>query len=263
MSPTAPSTGAAPGSQRLAAQTAFEVRSLLSNGEQLLVSIILPLLALIALVTLRPTFSTALVSGPLDTVAAAASLAVPGVLALAVVSTAFTGQAIVLAYERRYGVLRLLGTTPLGRAGLLGAKGCSVVVVVALQVTVLGGVGLALGWRPQPAGIPAAVGLVILGCAAFVALAALLGGSLRAEAVLAFANLAWILFLGCGLLFPLDALPAGLADVLRLTPPGALGEGLRVTLLGVDTTPVLPFVVLTIWASGVGALAAALLRWSD
>ncbi len=263
MNPGTQSGRAAPGRQRLAAQTAFEVRSLLSNGEQLLVSIILPLLALIALVTFRPNYSTALASGPLDTVAAAASMAVPGVLALAVVSTAFTGQAIVLAYERRYGVLRLLGTTPLGRAGLLGAKGFSVVVVVALQAAVVSGVGLALGWRPHPAGVPAALGLIILGCAAFVALAALLGGTLRAEAVLAFANLAWVLFLGCGLLFPLDTLPAGLAAVLRMTPPGALGEGLRLALLGVDTTPVLAFVVLAAWAAGVGALAAVRLRWSD
>ncbi|MGB3686133.1 MAG: ABC transporter permease [Ornithinimicrobium sp.] len=263
MSALSPSTRAAPGRQRLAAQTAFEVRSLLSNGEQLLVSIILPLLVLIALVTLRPNYSTSLLSGRLDTVAAAASLAVPGVLALAVVSTAFTGQAIVLAYERRYGVLRLLGTTPLGRAGLLGAKGSSVLVVVTLQATVLGGAGLALGWRPEPAGIPAAVGLIMLGCAAFVALAALLGGTLRAEAVLAFANLAWILFLGCGVLFPLDTLPTGLADVLRLTPPGALGEGLRAALLGVDTTPLLSAIVLLAWAGGIGALAATRLRWSD
>ncbi|MGC1208517.1 MAG: ABC transporter permease, partial [Ornithinimicrobium sp.] len=101
---------AAPSTRCITAQAGFEARSLLSNGEQLLVSIILPVIALIGLVTVRPTYSTELVSGRADTLASATSLAVPGVLALAVVSTAFTGQAIVLAYERRYGVLRLLGT---------------------------------------------------------------------------------------------------------------------------------------------------------
>ena len=112
--------------RRVAAQAAFEARSLLSNGEQLLVSIILPVIALIGLATVRPDYSSSLAADAPDTLAGAASLAVPGVLALAVVSTAFTGQAIVLAYERRYGVLRLLGTTPLGRGGLLLAKGCAV-----------------------------------------------------------------------------------------------------------------------------------------
>lgn len=260
-------SGPAPLAQRLVAQSTFEVRSLLSNGEQLLVSIILPIIALVVLVTVRPAYATELGSGSAgtvtDTVAGAASLAVPGVLALAVVSTAFTGQAIVLAYERRYGVLRLLGTTPLGRSGLLISKGGAVLVVVTLQCAVLGGLGLALGWRPAPVGIPGAVLVIVLGCAAFVALAALLGGTLRAEAVLAFANLAWIVFLGCGLLFPLDVLPETLASVLRLTPPGALGEGLRVSLLGVDPVPLLPVVVLSAWTVAIGALAAARLRWSD
>ncbi len=256
-------TRAAPSTRRITAQAGFEARSLLSNGEQLLVSIILPIIALVGLVTVRPSYSTELVSGPADTVADAASLAVPGVLALAVVSTAFTGQAIVLAYERRYGVLRLLGTTPLGRGGLLAAKACAVLAVVSVQVVVLGGLGLALGWRPSAAGIPAAALLIVLGCAAFVALAALLGGTLRAEAVLAFANLAWILFLGCGLLFPLDVLPDAAATVLRFTPPGALGEGLRLALLGLDTTPLVPALVLLGWAAAIGALAASRLRWSD
>lgn len=254
---------AAPTTRRIAAQATFEARSLLSNGEQLLVSIILPVIALIGLVTVRPDYSTGLVSGAGDTLAVAASLAVPGVLALAVVSTAFTGQAIVLAYERRYGVLRLLGTTPLGRGGLLIAKGCAVLTVVSVQVVALGGLGLVLGWRPTAAGIPMAVVLIVLGCAAFVALAALLGGTLRAEAVLAFANLAWIVFLGCGLLFPLDVLPDALADMLRFTPPGALGEGLRLALLGLDTTPLVPALVLLVWGVVIGALAASRLRWSD
>ncbi|MGB3258342.1 MAG: ABC transporter permease [Ornithinimicrobium sp.] len=260
---TDPVRKAAAPRRRVAAQAAFEVRSLLSNGEQLLVSIILPVIALIVLVTVRPDYSSSVAADAPNTLAGAASTAVPGVLALAVVSTAFTGQAIVLAYERRYGVLRLLGTTPLGRGGLLVAKGCAVLTVVSVQVLVLGALGLALGWRPAPVGIPMAFLLLVLGCAAFLALAALLGGTLRAEAVLAFANLAWIVFLGCGLLFPLDVLPEALATVLRFTPPGALGEGLRLTLLGVDTTPLVPALVLAGWTVGVGLLAVSRLRWSD
>ncbi len=253
---------AAPTSARVQAQASFEVRTLLSNGEQLLVSIILPLVALVALVLLNPG---ALSAGRPDAVThgEAARLAVPGVLALAVVSTAFTGQAIVLAYERRYGVLRLLGTTPLGRGGLLIAKGCAVVVVVAIQCAVLGAVGLVLGWRPELTGIPMAVLLILTGCSAFLALAALVGGVLRAEGVLALANLAWVVFLGCGLLFPLATLPDAVAQGMRFTPPGALGEGLRSALAGGETSALLSVVVLTLWALVIGAIASRALRWSD
>ncbi|MGB5951793.1 MAG: ABC transporter permease [Ornithinimicrobium sp.] len=256
-------SSAAPPSRRIAAQAAFEVRSLISNAEQLLVSIILPVIALTALVTLRPRYLTDVLIQPGDTVATAANIAVPGVIAMAVISTAFTGQAIVLAYERRYGVLRLLGTTPLGRRGLLLAKGCAVLTVVALQVLALGALGLALGWRPQVAGMPMALLLIVLGCAAFVALAALVGGTLRAEAVLAVANLAWILFLGAGVLFPLAVFSDTVATMLRLSPPGALGEGLRHTLIGIDTFPVLNAAVLVVWTLAIGALATWRLRWSD
>ena len=74
---------------------------------------------------------------------------VPGVLALAVMSTAFTGQAIATGFERRYGVLRRLGTTPLPRgrpARRQDARGARVEV---LQVALLVVVGLALGWSPH------------------------------------------------------------------------------------------------------------------
>ncbi len=253
---------AAPTSARVQSQAAFEVRTLLSNGEQLLVSIILPLVAMVALVLLNPGALSA--GGPKSVTSGdAARLAVPGIIALAVVSTAFTGQAIVLAYERRYGVLRLLGTTPLGRGGLLIAKGCAVVVVVTIQCAVLGVVGLALGWRPELTGIPIAIVLILSGCAAFLALAALVGGVLRAEGVLALANLAWVLFLGCGLLFPLATLPDAVAQVLRFTPPGALGEGLRSALAGADSSSLLSVVILVVWAAVIGAVASRTLRWSD
>ena len=169
-------SAAAPGRQRVRSQAAFETRALLTNGEQLLVSVLLPALALAGL---------ALSSVPDLGRGARVDLALAGALALAVVSTAFTGQAISTGFDRRAGVLRLLGTTPLGRDGLLAAKGLAVLSVLVVQVVVLGGLGLALGARPGPAGlVPAAVSL-LLGSAAFVALALLLAGTLRAEAVLA------------------------------------------------------------------------------
>ncbi|OFS08076.1 ABC transporter, partial [Kytococcus sp. HMSC28H12] len=162
------------------AQARYEAGVLLRNGEQLLVSIVLPLLAL---VTLHLTSSPSLGEGR------RIDLAVPGVLALAIMSTAFTGQAIALAFDRRYGVLRLFGTTPLGASGLVWGRIVAVLGVIALQVAVLGGMGLALGWQPTWSGVPAALLVGVLGAAAFVVLAVLVGGRLRAEAVLAVANL--------------------------------------------------------------------------
>ena len=133
----------APASARVLAQARFDTGTLLRNGEQLLVSLVLPALALVG-VTLAP-FPT--LSEPrIDTVA-------PGILALAVLSTAFTGQAISTAFDRRYGVLRLLGSTPLGRGGLLAGRIIAVLVVEVIQFVVLGAVALLMGWRPDLAGI--------------------------------------------------------------------------------------------------------------
>lgn len=105
---------------RVLAQGRYEAGILLRNGEQLLVSLVLPLIALVALVhSPYPELDEPRIA-----------VVAPGVLALVVVSTAFTGQAIQTGFDRRYGVLRLLGTTPLGRGGLLAGKGLAVLGVL-------------------------------------------------------------------------------------------------------------------------------------
>ena len=87
----------------------------------------------------------------------------PGVLALAVMTTSFTSQAIASSFDRRNGVLRLLSTTPLGRGGLLAGKVLGVLVVEVVQVVVIGLTALLLGWHPDPAGIALAVVAIVLG----------------------------------------------------------------------------------------------------
>ena len=248
-------TGAAPAAApplaRVAAQARREVVAVLTNGEQLLLTLVLPLLALVALA--RTTWLPLEVPAGLGRV----DVVVPGVLAVAVLSTAFTSQAIAVAFDRRYGVLRLLGTTPLGRGGLVAARAVAVLVVVVLQLVVLGGTGVGLGWRPDVAGVPVALAVLLLGTAALTALGLLLGGTVRAEGVLAVANLAWVLLVaGGGVLLPASA--AGpLAPVVALLPSGALGEGLR-TALGTGTVPGVALAVLAVWTV-VAVLAAR--RW--
>ncbi len=248
-----PGPTAAPAVRRVLAQARFETGVLLRNGEQLLVAIVLPAMALVGLTLAHVPDLGA--GRRVDVVA-------PGVLALAVMSTAFTGQAIQTGFDRRYGVLRLLGTTPLGRRGLLVGKSLAVLVIELVQVIVLGGLALALGWAPHWAGVPAALVIGVVGTWAFVALALLLAGTLRAEAVLAVANLVWVLLLAAGaVVVPARTLPAGLESLAAWLPSGALGEALRAALTsgGLDVRSLL---VLAGWGV-VGTLAAGrLFRWS-
>jgi len=254
MNPAAPADTAAPTRNRIVAQTRFETGTLLRNGEQLLVALILPAMALVGL-----AMSQSPSLGPGRRI----DLAVPGVLALAVISTAFTGQAISTGFDRRYGVLRLLGVSPLGRGGLLIAKALAVVAIELLQGVVIGGLGLALGWHPQWTGLLAGVLLGLVGTWAFVALALLLAGTLRAEGVLALANLIWILLLGLGgVIVPRTEMSSGLSHVAALLPSGALGDGLREAFIHGRLAGI-PLLVLVVWGTVATVLASRTFRWSD
>lgn len=246
---------AAPLVRRVGAQAAAEMRTVLRNGEQLVITLVLPLLILVAL---SRTSLVELDTGGADRI----DVVLPGVFALAVMSTAFTSQAIATGFDRRNGVLRLLATTPLGRGGLVAGKVVAVVALELLQLAVLGGTAAALGWRPDPAGVPAALLALLLGTAAFTSLALLVAGLLRAEAVLAVANLVWVLLLaGGGVVLPVAMLPAPLAAVATVLPSGALGEALR-TALADGGVAVGPLVVLAVWAAAVSGIVARTFRWS-
>ncbi|KAA0112360.1 ABC transporter permease [Mycolicibacterium sp. P1-5] len=231
----------------LAAQYGLELKLLLRNGEQLLLTMFIPITLLIGL-TLLPLGSFG---------AHRVAVFVPAIMALAVISTAFTGQAIAVAFDRRYGALKRLGATALPVWGIIAGKSLAVVTVVFLQALLLGGIGLALGWRPQPVGLLLGALVIALGTAGFAAMGLLLGGTLRAEIVLAVANLLWFVFAGLGALtLETSAIPGGLTWVARLTPSGALTEALtRAMALSVDWFGI---AVLAAWG-GVSALAA--LRW--
>ncbi len=248
-----PAPGAAPRARQLFAQTSMELRLTLRNGEQLLLTIIIPTVLLIL-------FASAPIANlPKPRI----DFLVPGVLALAVMSTAFTGQAIGTGFERRYGVLRRLGTTPLPRAVLLAAKTLSVLCVELLQVALLCVVGLAFGWSPH-GNVAAVIGLLLLGTAAFSSLGLLMAGTLRAEATLAAANLVYLVLLVLGgVAFPLTDFSSGVRHVLDLLPISALSDGLRVVLRTGGPVPLHDWLTLLVWAA-VGATAAArYFRWDS
>jgi ABC-2 type transport system permease protein len=246
-----PAAGAAPRSRALAAQTAMELRLVLRNGEQLLLTIIIPTVLLIL-------FAKAPIA---DLPKPRIDFLLPGVLALAVMSTAFTGQAIGTGFERRYGVLRRLGTTPLTRAALLTAKTSAVIGVEILQIGLLCLVALALGWSPDGTVLPV-IGLLLLGTAAFSVLGLLMAGTLRAEATLAAANFVYLVLLVLGgVAFPLADFSSGARDVLQYLPISALSTGLRRVLSGGHAVPGRSWLTLAIWAVIGGAAAARFFRW--
>ena len=237
----------APVPRMLAAQFGLDLKLLLRNGEQLLLTMFVPITLLIGL-TLLPLGDF----GPHRV-----ATFVPAIMALAVISTAFTGQAIAVAFDRRYGAPKRLGATALPVWGIIAGKSMAVVTVVFLQAILLGAIGFALGWRPHPVGLLLGAVVIALGTATFVALGLLLGGTLKAEVVLALANLLWFVFAGIGALtLETQAVPAAVRWVARLTPSGALTEALTQALTpSVDWFGI---AVLAVWGA-IGALAA--LRW--
>ncbi|MGX9791405.1 ABC transporter permease [Mycobacterium sp. MMS18-G62] len=242
-----PAPGPAPVPKMLAAQFGLELKLLLRNGEQLLLTMFIPITLLVGL-TLLPLG---------DFGQDRAATFVPAIMALAVISTAFTGQAIAVAFDRRYGALKRLGATALPVWGIIAGKSLAVVAVVFLQSILLGAIGIALGWRPNIAGLALGAVIIALGTAGFAALGLLLGGTLRAEIVLAIANLLWFVFAGFGALtLEGGMVPHAVAWIARLTPSGALTEALSQAMtLSVDWFGV---AVLAAWGA-VAALCA--LRW--
>lgn len=250
-----PAPAAAPLRTMVAAQASFELRTLLRNGEQLLLTMVIPVLLLVLFST-----TTLLDLGP----GARVDFLTPGVLALAVMSTAFTGQAIATGFERRYGALKRLGATPLPRGGLIAAKTIAVLAVELVQTVLICAVALALGWSPHGGigGALSVVALVLAGTAAFSGFGLLMAGTLRAEATLAAANLVYLLLLVLGgVVFPLDRFPAGVAAVLELLPIAALSDGLRQVLQQGAALPVGALGTLLGWAAVGLVLAALFFKW--
>jgi ABC-2 type transport system permease protein len=249
-----PAAGAAPLPRMIAAQAWLEARLLVRNGEQLLLTLLIPVLLLVAF-----SLEKNLIKGT------GVNFLVPGIIALAVMSTAFTSQAIATGFERRYGVLKRLGATPLPRGGLIGAKIVTVVGVEVLQAAIILAAGLGLGWRPaaSPAAAAWVVVLILAGTAAFSGLALLMAGTLRAEATLAAANLVYLVLLGVGgIIFPLSRFHSATAQqVLLALPSGALSHGLRSVLAASGGFPARDLLVLACWAVAGIALAARTFRW--
>jgi ABC-2 type transport system permease protein len=236
----------------LVAQSKAELRMTLRRGESVLLALGIPVLLLgfFSIVDVLPTG----VEDPL-------TFLFPGILALAVMSTAMVATAIATGFERQYGVLKRLGTTPLGRPRLLAAKIVGILAVEVLQLLVLLAEAMLLGYRFEGPDLVLAGAAMLLATAAFAGLGMLLAGTLPALTTLAAANgLYLVLLLLSGMLIPLAELPAGVAGVARALPSGALADALHATL-GAGTAPARAWIVLGLWAVAAPAAAAFSFRW--
>lgn len=238
----------------LLAQARVELLLTLRRGESLLATLGIPVGVLVffgGVEVLDTGFAD-----PLDFV-------VPGVLALAVISSGMVSLGIATGFERRYGVLKRLGSTPLGRGPLVAAKAVSVLAVEVLQVAVVVAVAAAMGWTAS-GGWAEAVGALVLGSVAFSGLGLLMAGALRAELTLALANALYVAFvLVGGIAVPLDRLPGALEALSRALPAAPLAAALRGALVDGAGTPGWAWPVLTAWAVVAPALAAWRFRWEE
>jgi ABC-2 type transport system permease protein len=235
------------------AQLRAEVTVVRRNGEQLLVTLGIPLLLL--------GFFSVVDVLPSDTPEAVDFL-VPGILALAIMSTSMVSLGIATGFERSYLVLKRLAATPLGTPRLIAAKTLSVAIIEVVQMVLLIGLGVALGWKAvQPNWLLACIG-VLLGTLAFAGIGLTLAGTLRGEVNLAAVNGLYLVFLLLGgVLFPQDRLPGALQAVGDLLPTAALSEVLRDTLMSTGNSTN-SWVVLAVWAVAAPAAAAKFFRWS-
>ncbi len=244
---------AAPFGRQVLAQTRVELLLTLRRGESVLITLIVPVVLLIFFASLN------IIPG---STGKAVDFLLPGMLALAIMATGMVSLGIATAYERYYGVLKRLGSSPLPRSGLIIAKVISVLALEVIQVIILVGVAVALyGWRPT--GSPVLALLVMaLGTVTFAALGLAMAGALRAEVTLAGANALYLLFLllGGGIL-PLDHLPARLAAVAQLLPAAALTQALQAALSSGAAFPGFPLLTLALWAALILLFAARTFRW--
>ncbi len=235
----------------LRAQSTMELKLLLRNGEQVGLTLVIPLL-LEFFFNLPLLYS--LGGRRIDFV-------VPSILALSVMSAAFTGLAIGTGFERKYAVLKRLGATALPRSVLLLGKTMAVLGLELVQVVLVCGVGFVLGWHPHGDPVVALV-LIVVATFAFGGLGLLVAGTLRAEVTLAAANLIWLVLLFCGgIAIPLSKFPHGVHQVLQYLPSAALSDGLHRVLQHGATFPVEPFVTLVVWTAVTVPAAARWFRW--
>ena len=231
-----------------------ELTVMARNGEQLLLLIGIPVLLLVffSQTNVLPTDGLANID-----------FLMPGILSLAIMSTAMVSLGIATGFERSYGVLKRLGTTPLGTKRLVAAKVVATCCIEITQLLALVAVGLILGWNPSSINLPSLLLALVLGTSCFAGLGLIMAGRLRAEINLAAQNgLYLVLLLLGGILIPNSELPKSIAWLAEVLPSSLLSELLR-NIFGNDELKISDLASLAIWAIGACLIAVFSFKWSD
>ena len=224
------------------------------NGEQLLLLLGIPILLLVffSQTNVLPTDGLANID-----------FLMPGILSLAIMSTAMVSLGIATGFERSYGVLKRLGTTPLGTKRLVTAKVVATCCIEIAQLLTLVAVGLILGWNPSSINLPSLLLALVLGTSCFAGLGLILAGRLRAEVNLAAQNgLYLVLLLLGGILIPNSELPKSIAWLAEVLPSSLLSEMLR-SIFSNNELKISDLASLAIWALGACVVAIFSFKWSD
>lgn len=240
--------------RQILVQTKYELLLTARRGENVFVTLIVPVALLIFFASLN-------IIPPVN--GGGVNFLLPGILALAIIAAGMVNLGIATAYERYYGVLKRLGSSPLSRSGLITAKIISILLLEVVQVILLVGVAvLFYGWKPVGSPLLALIA-IILGTIAFSALGLAMAGALRAELTLAGANALFLVFilLGGGIL-PLSHLPGPLAALAQILPAAALTSALQQTMTnGSQSFPIVSFITLIIWAIMILVVAIRTFKW--
>ena len=231
-----------------------ELTVMARNGEQLLLLIGIPVLLLVffSQTNVLPTDGLANID-----------FLMPGILSLAIMSTAMVSLGIATGFERSYGVLKRLGTTPLGTKRLVTAKVVATCCIEIAQLLALVAVGLILGWNPSSINLPSLLLALVLGTSCFAGLGLIMAGRLRAEVNLAAQNgLYLVLLLLGGILVPNSELPKSIAWLAEVLPSSLLSELLR-NIFGNNELKISALASLAIWALGACVVAIFSFKWSD
>ena len=231
-----------------------ELTVIARNGEQLLLLIGIPVLLLVffSQTNVLPTDGLANID-----------FLMPGILSLAIMSTAMVSLGIATGFERSYGVLKRLGTTPLGTKRLVAAKVVATCCIEITQLLALVAVGLILGWNPSSINLPSLLLALVLGTSCFAGLGLIMAGQLRAEINLAAQNgLYLVLLLLGGILIPNSELPKSIAWLAEVLPSSLLSELLR-SIFGNNELKISDLASLAIWAIGACLVAVFSFKWSD
>ena len=230
-----------------------ELTVMIRNGEQLLLLVVIPvaLLVFFSQTDFLPTGN----ENKMD-------FLLPGILSLAVISTAMVSLGIATGFERSYGVLRRLGTTPLGTRRLIAAKISAICIIEIAQLVILTVVGLLLGWNPSQINLAQVLIFLILGTGCFAGIGLTLAGRLRAEVSLAAQNGLYLVFLLLGGIFvKSDKLPTTISQLSTYLPSSLLSGLLRDSFN--NTAVQADAIALSGWAFAACALAVTSFKWSD